>query len=83
MQLLKIGGISKRQASILHMFIKDADLIVTAKDIAGRMLISQPTAKKDLSELVKLDLLTEIKLNKQKSGYIKGLDFDSTIDRVI
>lgn len=82
-QLLKIGGISKRQASILHMFIKDANLIVTAKDIAGRMLISQPTAKKDLSELVKLDLLTEIKLNKQKSGYIKGPDFDSTIDKVI
>lgn len=82
-QLLKIGGISKRQASILHMFIKDADLIVTAKDIAGRMLISQPTAKKDLSELVKLDLLAEIKLNKQKSGYIKGADFDSTIDNAL
>lgn len=82
-QLLKIGGISKRQASILHLFIKDPDLIVTAKDIAGRMLISQPTAKKDLSELVQSGLLTEIKLNKQKSGYIKGADFDSTIDNVL
>lgn len=82
-QLLKIGGITKRQASILHMFIKDANQIVTAKDIAGRMLITQPTAKKDLSELVRLGLLTEIKLNKQKSGYIKGPDFDNTIDKVI
>jgi Fic family protein len=82
-QLLKIGGITKRQASILHLFIKDADLIITAKDIAGRMLISQPTAKKDLSELVQSGLLTEIKLNKQKSGYIKGPDFDSIIDNVI
>lgn len=82
-QLLKIGGITKRQASILHLFIKDADLIVTAKDIAGRMLISQPTAKKDLSELVQSGLLTEIKLNKQKSGYIKGPDFDSTIDNIL
>ena len=82
-QLLKIGGITRRQASILYMFIKDADLIITAKDIAGRMLISQPTAKKDLSELVQSGLLTEIKLNKQKSGYIKGPDFDSIIDNVI
>lgn len=82
-QLLKIGGITKRQASILHLFIKDADLIITAKDIAGRMLISQPTAKKDLSELVQSGLLTEIKLNKQKSGYIKGPDFDSIINNVI
>lgn len=82
-QLLKIGGITRRQASILHLFIKDADLIVTAKDIAGRMLVTQPTAKKDLSELVQSGLLTEIKLNKQKSGYIKGADFDSTIDKVI
>lgn len=82
-QLLKIGGITRRQASILHLFIKDPDLIVTAKDIAGRMLISQPTAKKDLSELVQSGLLTEIKLNKQKSGYIKGADFDSTIDNVL
>lgn len=82
-QLLKIGGITRRQASILHLFIKEADLIVTAKDIAGRMLVTQPTAKKDLSELVQSGLLTEIKLNKQKSGYIKGEDFDSTIDKVI
>ena len=82
-QLLKIGGITRRQASILHLFIKDADLIVTAKDISGRMLVTQPTAKKDLSELVQSGLLTEIKLNKQKSGYIKGADFDSTIDKVI
>ena len=82
-QLLKIGGITRRQASILYMFIKDANLIITAKDIAGRMLISQPTAKKDLSELVQSGLLTEIKLNKQKSGYIKGPDFDSIIDNVI
>lgn len=82
-QLLKIGGITRRQASILHLFIKDPDLIVTAKDIAGRMLISQPTAKKDLSELVQSGLLTEIKLNKQKSGYIKGADFDSAIDNVL
>ncbi len=82
-QLLKIGGITRRQASILHLFIKDPDLIVTAKDIAGRMLISQPTAKKDLSELVQSGLLTEIKLNKQKSGYIKGADFDSTIDNAL
>ena len=78
-QLLKIGGITKRQASILHLFIKDADLIVTAKDIAGRMLITQPTAKKDLSELVRSALLTEVKLNKQKSGYIKGPEFDNAI----
>ena len=82
-QLLKIGGITKRQASILHLFIKDADLIVTAKDSAGRMLITQPTAKKDLSELVRLDLLTEVKLNKQKSGYIKGPEFDNAIDKVL
>lgn len=82
-QLLKIGGITRRQASILHLFIKDADLIVTAKDISGRMLVTQPTAKKDLSELVQSGLLTEIKLNKQKSGYIKGADFDSTIDKFI
>lgn len=40
-------------------------------------------AKKDLSELVQSGLLTEIKLNKQKSGYIKGPDFDSTIYNVI
>lgn len=83
MQLLKIGGITRRQASILHLFIKDADLIVTAKDIAGRMLVTQPTAKKDLSELVQSGLLTEIKLKKQKSGYIKGADFYSTIHNAL
>ena len=36
-----------------------------------------------LEGVAKLGFLTEIKLNKQKSGYIKGADFDSTIDKVI
>ena len=49
---------------------------MTIKELENRFSITHPTAKTDIDQLVKRGYVTEILLNKVKSGYIKGDKFD-------
>lgn len=46
----------------------------------GLFSITHPTAKTDIDQLVKQGYMTEIPLNKVKSGYIKGDKFDRMME---
>ena len=79
-RLLKLGNITQRQAEILYMLLKDDNEIVTVKDISSKLLVTPTTAKHDLIGLVERDLLTEIQLNKQKKGYMRGLKYKESVE---
>lgn len=72
----KLGDINERQADILMIIKKHPQTMLTIKEIQNRYSISHPTAKNDIDKLVAKKLLSEIHLNKVKSGYRKGDNFD-------
>ena len=73
---IMVGGINDRQAQIILIFKKNPEAVVTVKEMQDRFLITQMTARKDLTELVEKGYLTEIAINKVKRGYIKSESFD-------
>lgn len=77
---LRIGGINERQAQIIKMFADDPKAVITVKALQGKFLVSPTTAKADLIPLVERGLLSEIPLNKVKRGYVKGEEFDRTVN---
>ena len=79
-RLLKLGNVTQRQAEILYMFLKNEDRVLTVRDITSQLLISPTTAKHDIVGLVNQSLLSEISLNKQKKGYIRGEKYGKIID---
>ena len=80
-RLLKLGNISQRQAEILYMMLKDEDIVLTVKDITSKLLVSPTTAKHDIVGLVaNRDLLSEISLNRQKKGYVRGIKYDEVVE---
>lgn len=79
-RLLKLGNVTQRQAEILYMFLKNEDSVLTVRDITSKLLISPTTAKHDIVGLVNQSLLSEISLNKQKKGYIRGEKYGKIID---
>lgn len=81
-RLLKLGNVTQRQAEILYMFLKNEDKILTVKDVTSKLLISPTTAKHDIVGLVNQSLLSEISLNRQKKGYIRGEKYNQVIDQL-
>ncbi|MDE7412929.1 MAG: Fic family protein [Muribaculaceae bacterium] len=79
-RLIKLGNVTQRQAEILYMFLKNEDKILTVRDITSKLLISPTTAKHDIVGLVDQSLLSEISLNRQKKGYIRGEKYNVVID---
>lgn len=79
-RLLKLGKVTHRQAEILFMFLKNEDRILTVKDVTSKFLISPTTAKHDIVGLVNLNLLSEISLNRQKKGYIRGEKYSQVVE---
>lgn len=79
-RLLKLGNISQRQAEILYMMLKDENIVLTVKDINTRLFVTPTTAKQDLLGLVNRELLSEIPLNKQKKGYIRGPKYKADVE---
>lgn len=65
-------GLNERQSAIIGMYAKDNNLVLSIKDICGRLNISHPTAKSDVNELVQKGLLIQKRVNKVKSVYIIG-----------
>lgn len=65
------GNINQRQALILQRLKEEPDTIFTVKDVQEQFSISSMTARKDLSDLVRQNYMTEIALNRVTRGYIK------------
>ncbi len=79
-RLLKLGNLTQRQTEILYMFLRNEDKILTVKDVTSKLLISPTTAKHDIIGLVRQGLLSEISLNRQKKGYIRGEKYIQVVE---
>ena len=79
-RLLKLGGITQRQAEILYMMLKDENAVITVKDVSTTLLVTPTTAKHDILGLIDKGLLSEISLNQQKKGYIRGLKYKENVE---
>lgn len=71
-----IGGINERQAQIIHYFQTNPDAVVTVKEMQDRFIITQMTARRDLTELVENGYLKEVAINKVKRGYLRSEEFE-------
>lgn len=78
-KFVQISGVNERQAQILKLIYDNPEVTLSVKDLENRYVISEFTARKDLKELVQLDYLQKIKVNKVKSNFIKSHQFDSII----
>ena len=76
----QLEGINERQADILGLIREHPGVMLTIKELENRFSITHPTAKTDIDQLVKQGYMTEIPLNKVKSGYIKGDKFDRMME---
>ena len=77
--ILSIGGINYRQATILSMFRDNPSLALSISDLVAKFDISKPTAFADVSALVERGLLRRIPINNKQSNYIKGPRYDAVI----
>jgi DeoR/GlpR family transcriptional regulator of sugar metabolism len=78
--IVNVEGINMRQVQILKIVHEKPNLCLSVKEIENRFSVSNFTARSDLEKLVNLGYLSEIKLNKVKSGYIKSDRFDNLIN---
>lgn len=77
--ILSIGGINYRQATILSMFRDNPSLALSISDLVAKFDISKPTAFADVSALVERGLLKRIPINNKQSNYIKGARYDEEL----
>lgn len=76
---LRLGGINKRQAQIIKLFVDDPKAVITVGDMQSEFMISPTTAKADIVGLMNMGILSEISFNKVKKGYVRGDDFEEKI----
>lgn len=77
---IMIGGINERQAQIIRYFQTNPDAVVTVKEMQDKFIITQMTARRDLTELVAKGYLREVPINKVKRGYLRSESFDEKIN---
>lgn len=76
---LRLGGINERQAAMLSIINNNPQTAFTIKELENRFAVSHPTVKADVDALVARGLLSKIAINKVKSSYIKGEQFDTIL----
>lgn len=74
-----LDNLNERQYQILKIISEKPNTVLTAKEIEIRFGVTNRTAHTDLGGLVTMNLLTEIKLNKRKIGYIRSDEFEEII----
>ena len=77
-----IKDINQRQARIINDLYKSGGNIITAKEIATQFAVTDKTARTDLQALVKLGIMSEVKLNNRMTGYIKADNFEEIIEEL-
>lgn len=76
---MRLGGINERQAAMLSIINNNPQTAFTIKELENRFAVSHPTVKADVDALVARGLLSKIAINKVKSSYIKGKQFDTIL----
>lgn len=76
---LQMEGINDRQSVILTLVKENPQIVLTIKEVQNRFMVSNPTARLDIEGLVARGYLKQVKVNKVKSHYIKGCQFDTLI----
>lgn len=77
--LLRMGGISERQAEILQLVRDEPTTLLTVKEVQNRFGTSNQTARTDLEKLVTAGFLSVIKINQKEQRFAKSADFDSLL----
>ena len=75
---LKVSNINERQAQILYWIEDDANRYFSVKEIENVFSVTNQTARTDIEELVALDFLKKVSINKKSFNYWKGEKFDTT-----
>lgn len=75
----KISGVNERQAQILFWIEKDNNRFFTVKEIETVFTVNNQTARTDLENLVKRELLKKVAIDKKSSNYWKGDNFDNIV----
>lgn len=75
---LKVSKINERQAQILYWIEEDANRYFSVKEIENVFSVTNQTARTDIEELVALDFLKKVSINKKSFNYWKGEKFDTT-----
>ena len=76
---VRLGEINERQATILSLVKNNPKIVLTIKELQNRFSVSHPTVKLDVDALVEKGFLDKIPVNKVKSNYVKGRNFDELI----
>ncbi len=79
LMLANINGINQRQAQIIKIVQENPKVCLLVKEVENRFSVGNQTARTDLYALAKLGYLSEIRINKRKSAFVKSKDFDSKI----
>lgn len=77
---IELEGINSRQADILALIKENPQAIFTVKEQQNRYAISNPTARLDLEGLVEKGYLKKVRVNKVKSSFIRGDNFNSLLE---
>jgi Fic family protein len=77
-KFLKFPNINERQAQILFWIEKDENRFFTVKEIENIFNITNQTARTDIEELVEMNYLKKVSINKKSFNYWKGENFETT-----
>jgi Fic family protein len=78
-EFIRLGQVNDRQALILKWFYEESSLLLTVKEVEGRLVISNQTARNDLQGLVLSGYLEAIQMNLKTEAFIKSDKFDSLL----
>ncbi|MBM1104780.1 Fic family protein [Aurantibacter crassamenti] len=78
-KFLKLENINERQAQILFWIEKDENRFYTVKEIETIFSVTNQTARTDLEDLVKQNLLKKIAVDRKSSNYWKGDLFEKSL----
>ena len=75
---LKIPNLNERQAQILFWVEENPNRFFTVKEIQNIFNITNQTARTDIEDLVDLNYLKKVSINKKSFNYWKGEAFDKS-----
>lgn len=75
---LKIANLNERQAQILFWVEENPNRFFTVKEIQNIFNITNQTARTDIEDLVLLNYLKKVSINKKSFNYWKGENFDKS-----
>lgn len=81
-EILRIGGINNRQATILTWVLEDPSLYLTVKETESKLVVSNQTARTDLQKLVGRKFLKLIRLDGKTDAFVAVNDLQDIIKKI-